>query len=82
MICQQSGVLLWKYNIGEEDTRDDAKVVCLKGRGVLFLEMEISMMVYGTAARDQVQEHSISRMEICFKDHGGMMSCTARFVPF
>lgn len=32
MICQQSGVLLWKYNIGEEDTRDDAKVVCLKGR--------------------------------------------------
>jgi len=40
------------------------------------------MMVYGTAARDQVQEHSISRMEICFKDRGGMMSCTARFVPF
>jgi hypothetical protein len=32
VICQQSGVLLWKYNIGEEDTRDGAKVVFLKER--------------------------------------------------
>lgn len=50
----------------------------------MFFEMEISMMVYGTVARDQAQEHSISRTEICFKDRGGMMPCTARFVvvPF
>lgn len=32
MICQKSGVRSWKCNIGEEDTRDDAKEVYLKGR--------------------------------------------------
>jgi len=40
------------------------------------------MMAYGGMVRDQVQVHSISKTEICFKDYGGMMSYTARFVPF
>ncbi|XP_057425050.1 protein ACCUMULATION AND REPLICATION OF CHLOROPLASTS 3, chloroplastic isoform X3 [Lotus japonicus] len=39
---------------------------------------EVYMMVFGAMVRDQASVLSISKTEICFKDHGGMMSCTAR----
>ncbi|XP_052730739.1 protein ACCUMULATION AND REPLICATION OF CHLOROPLASTS 3, chloroplastic isoform X1 [Vigna angularis] len=78
VISQKSGVQWWKCNIGEEDTRDDAKEVYLKERGALFSEMGAYMMAYGGMVRDRVRVHSISKTEICFKDYGEMMSYTAR----
>lgn len=41
--------------------------------------MEASMMGCGAMERDRVLEHSTSTMGMFSRDHGGMMSCMARY---
>lgn len=43
------------------------------------LGMEASMTGCGAMERDQVWEHSTSTMGMFSRDHGGMMSCMARY---
>ncbi|KAI9075711.1 hypothetical protein K1719_042327 [Acacia pycnantha] len=74
----KNGTQLWKCDIEEVNTRDDAKEVSLKGRGDLSSEMEVYTMVRGTMVRDQVLAHCISSTAMCSKDHGGTMLCMAK----
>lgn len=55
---------------------------CYLYRVVWFSEMEAYTMECGGMARDQVQAHSTSVMEMCSRVHGGMMSGMERFVSF
>lgn len=49
-------------------------------RAAYCLGMEASMMGCGAMVRGLVWEHSTSTMGMFFREHGGMMSCTARYL--